>query len=114
MQKTPDLPPAFMVYEREAAPCPTLTYGSLAEALWNPHVDNDTLVTFMISVPLEDLVNGRVYLIAACEEAFDGKLRIGNAEFRAIGDISGNEGFGGEFVGNIPLQVTCTLSTLAD
>lgn len=110
----PNEPFVFGLYESASAPVPGSTAWPLDEELWAPHVDNDDLVTFLALVPLDTLVRGEEALLEYCSEAFDHQVEIRNAEFRAIGKASDNDDFSSQFVGDIPLQVTCTLQSVED
>lgn len=102
-------PFVFGLYESASAAPPVSASWPFDEELWQAHVDTDDLVTFRAMVPLDTLVRGEDALLEYCAEAFNGQAELRSAEFRAIGGISDNEDFSSQFVGDIPLQVTCSL-----
>lgn len=90
---------------------PVASAWPLDEELWEPLVDSEEPVTFLAVVPLDTLVRGEDAILTYCAEAFNNQVDLRNAEFRAIGTASENESFSDQFVGDIPLQVTCTLQS---
>lgn len=107
-------PVVFGLYESASEAPPVSAAWPLDEELWQAHVDTDDLVTFLALVPLDTLVRGEDALLEYCAEAFNGQAELRSAEFRAIGSPSDNEDFSSQFVGDIPLQVTCSLHSTED
>ena len=102
---------AFKGSDVEVPPLPHDLFPIPAE-LWLPFVDQVVPVTFTVIVPLSVVVEGKVSLESYVAGVFANQVVPWDVAYRAVGEASSNEEFEGDFVGDIRLQIHCTLQSV--
>jgi hypothetical protein len=98
------------LYQDSDTPAPPVAPWPLPDDLIQAHLNGTDIVTFTALVPLEKLVYGDIdELNAYCRQAFGDDIEIGNTEYRVNPSASMTDEWDSRFIGDVALQVTCTL-----